>query len=196
MYTAKNSLISRSLQIRLTMNSFCNITHLYGAWIVAQRTPTKIAYEVSKLGVGTCLYNQQQHISSLIKCWRDEVSLLALGYNLVKCNLHSCHHLQDMKTLEWVKISVFMSGFVTTFICEQHTKDASNWYLSLQQTGHTALMLAAKAGHLNIVKKLITNGASLDITDKVNSLSTTGILNMWQCCVDCQSTVACHSSTY
>ena len=36
-------------------------------------------------------------------------------------------------------------------------------------------MLAAKAGHLNVVKKLITNGASLDITNKVNSLSTTGI---------------------
>ena len=36
-------------------------------------------------------------------------------------------------------------------------------------------MLAAKVGHLNVVKKLITNGARLDITDKVNSLSTTGI---------------------
>ena len=111
----------------------------------------------------------------MIKCWRDKVSVLALGYNLVKCDLHSCHHLLNMKTLEWVKISVFISGFVTTFICEQHTKDASNWYLSLQQTGHAALMLAAKAGHLNVVKKLITNGASLDITDKVNSLSTAGM---------------------
>ena len=48
-------------------------------------------------------------------------------------------------------------------------------YLSLQQTGHTALMLAAKAGHLNIVKKLITSGARLDITDKVNCLSSTGM---------------------
>ena len=36
-------------------------------------------------------------------------------------------------------------------------------------------MLAAKAGHLNVVKKLITSGARLDITNKVNSLSTTGI---------------------
>ena len=36
-------------------------------------------------------------------------------------------------------------------------------------------MLAAKAGHLNVVKKLITSGAMLDITDKVNSLSTTNI---------------------
>ena len=44
--------------------------------------------------------------------------------------------------------------------------------ISLQQTGQTALMLAAKAGHLNIVKKLITSGAKPDITDKVNSLST------------------------
>ena len=32
-------------------------------------------------------------------------------------------------------------------------------------------MLAAKAGHLNVVKKLITSGARLDITNKVNSLS-------------------------
>ena len=32
-------------------------------------------------------------------------------------------------------------------------------------------MLAAKAGHLNVVKKLITSGARLDMTDKVNSLS-------------------------
>ena len=73
-----------------------------------------------------------------------------------------------MKTLEWVKISEFMSGFVTTFICEQHTKDVS---LSLQQTGHTALMLAAEAGHLNVVKKLITSGARLDMTNQVNYLS-------------------------
>ena len=36
-------------------------------------------------------------------------------------------------------------------------------------------MSAAKAGHLNVVKKLITSGARLDITDKVNSLSTTNI---------------------
>ena len=36
-------------------------------------------------------------------------------------------------------------------------------------------MLAAKAGHLNIVKRLITSGARLDITDKVNSLNTTGM---------------------
>ena len=33
-------------------------------------------------------------------------------------------------------------------------------------------MLAAKAGHLNIVKKLITSGARLDITNKVNYWST------------------------
>ena len=36
-------------------------------------------------------------------------------------------------------------------------------------------MLAAKAGHLNIVKKLITSGTRLGTTDKVNYLSTTGI---------------------
>ena len=32
-------------------------------------------------------------------------------------------------------------------------------------------MLAAKGGHLNVVKKLITTGARLDMTNKVNSLS-------------------------
>ena len=51
-------------------------------------------------------------------------------------------------------------------------------------------MLAAKAGHLNVVKKLITSGSRLDITDKVNSLSSIGS-NLWQCCVVCQLTVAC-----
>ena len=83
---------------------------------------------------------------------------------------------------------MFISDFVSTFIREQRTKDVSN-YLFLQQTGHTALMLAAKAGHLNVVKKLITSGARLDITDKVNSLSKytytahSCMLNMWQCCI-------------
>ena len=32
-------------------------------------------------------------------------------------------------------------------------------------------MLAATKGHLNVVKKLITSGARLDITNQVNSLS-------------------------
>ena len=64
---------------------------------------------------------------------------------------------------------------LTLHILFQYAKDVSNWYLSLQQTGHTALMLAAKTGHLNVVKKLITTGASLDSTNKVNSLSTTDI---------------------
>ena len=59
-------------------------------------------------------------------------------------------------------------------------------------------MLAAKAGHLNIVKKLITSGARLDIINKVNSLSTTGIhctqlhaQHVTLLCVACQLTVTC-----
>ena len=60
-------------------------------------------------------------------------------------------------------------------------------------------MLAAKAGHLNVVKKLITSGARLDITDKVNYLNTIGIhctqLHACSTCdnamLACQLTVAC-----
>ena len=59
-------------------------------------------------------------------------------------------------------------------------------------------MLAAKAGHLNVVKKLITSGARLDITDRVNFLSTIGIhctqlhaQHVTLLCVACQLTVAC-----
>ena len=59
-------------------------------------------------------------------------------------------------------------------------------------------MLAAKAGHLNVVKKLITSGARLDITDKVNSRSTISIhstqLQGSTCdnaMLACQLTVAC-----
>ena len=75
--------------------------------------------------------------------------------------------------------------------------------MSIQQTGHTALMLAAKEGHLNVVRKLITSGARLDVVDKVNSLSTMGI----QCthlhaqhvtvlCSSCQPTVVLLLSAY
>ena len=41
----------------------------------------------------------------------------------------------------------------------------------LQQTGFTALMLAAKCGQLEIVRKLITYKARLDVTDQVSSPS-------------------------
>jgi len=37
----------------------------------------------------------------------------------------------------------------------------------MQQTGHSALMIAAKAGHLEVVKRLIADRPQLDVTDKV-----------------------------
>ena len=37
----------------------------------------------------------------------------------------------------------------------------------MQQTGYSALMLAAKAGHLEVVKRLIADRPQLDVTDKV-----------------------------
>ena len=59
-------------------------------------------------------------------------------------------------------------------------------------------MLAAKEGHLNVVRKLITSGARLDVVDKVNSLSTMGIQcthlhaqHVTMLCSSCQPTVTC-----
>ena len=37
----------------------------------------------------------------------------------------------------------------------------------MQQTGYSALMLAAKAGHLEVVKRLIADHPQLDVTNKV-----------------------------
>ena len=39
--------------------------------------------------------------------------------------------------------------------------------MNMQKTGYSALMLAAKAGHLEVVKRLIADHPQLDLTDKV-----------------------------
>ena len=39
--------------------------------------------------------------------------------------------------------------------------------MNIQKTGYSALMLAAKAGHLEVVKRLIADHPQLDLTDKV-----------------------------
>jgi len=40
-------------------------------------------------------------------------------------------------------------------------------HVCMQRTGYSALMLAAKAGHLEVVKRLIADHPQLDVTDKV-----------------------------
>ena len=82
---------SRSLQMRLTINWFAILHTCMVHGLLHKGHIKKIAYEVSKLS--GCLFVQSAaaHLS-LTKCWRDKVSFLALGYNLVKCDLYSYHH--------------------------------------------------------------------------------------------------------
>ena len=53
---------------------------------------------------------------------------------------------------------------------------SSSTVSSFMKDGRTALILAAKEGHLAIVSKLIEYGASTDTTDEV---STTSMLIFW-----------------